>query len=108
LARKKDPAAVTLGRKGGREIAKRGADYFRIRWKFWLTISWFSLLLNIGYLLGAARHPEMSHSTPEGLVYVLAYAVASLFTPLEFFLSVCLMVILWPPRRLFRFLLRRS
>jgi hypothetical protein len=29
LAKKKDPAAVTLGRKGGREIAKRGSEYFR-------------------------------------------------------------------------------
>jgi hypothetical protein len=29
LAKKKDPAAVSLGRKGGREIAKRGAEYFR-------------------------------------------------------------------------------
>jgi hypothetical protein len=29
LAKKKDPAAVTLGRKGGREIAKRGSEYFK-------------------------------------------------------------------------------
>jgi hypothetical protein len=29
LANKKDPAAVALGRKGGRVIAKRGAEYFR-------------------------------------------------------------------------------
>jgi len=28
LAKKKDPAAVKLGRKGGREIAKRGSEYF--------------------------------------------------------------------------------
>src|SRR6266481_7978192 len=26
---KKDPAAVKLGRKGGKEIAKRGPEYFR-------------------------------------------------------------------------------
>jgi hypothetical protein len=29
LAKEKDPAAVSLGRKGGREIAKRGSEYFR-------------------------------------------------------------------------------
>jgi hypothetical protein len=29
LADEKDPAAVSLGRKGGREIAKRGSEYFR-------------------------------------------------------------------------------
>jgi hypothetical protein len=29
LARKKDPAAVTLGRKGGRQTAKRGSEYFK-------------------------------------------------------------------------------
>jgi len=29
LPKKKDPAAVTLGRKGGREIAKRGSEYFK-------------------------------------------------------------------------------
>jgi len=29
LAKKKDPAAVALGRKGGREIAKRGSEYFK-------------------------------------------------------------------------------
>jgi hypothetical protein len=29
LAKKKDPAAVSLGRKGGREIAKRGSEYFK-------------------------------------------------------------------------------
>jgi hypothetical protein len=29
MAKKKNPAAVALGRKGGREIAKRGSDYFR-------------------------------------------------------------------------------
>ena len=29
MKRKKDPAAVTLGRKGGKTIAKRGPEYFR-------------------------------------------------------------------------------
>jgi hypothetical protein len=29
LPKKKDPAAVRLGRKGGKEIAKRGPEYFR-------------------------------------------------------------------------------
>jgi len=29
LPKKKDPAAVKLGRKGGKEIAKRGPEYFR-------------------------------------------------------------------------------
>ena len=29
LAKEKDPAAVSLGRKGGRKIAKRGSQYFR-------------------------------------------------------------------------------
>jgi hypothetical protein len=29
MPRKKDPAAVELGRKGGRKIAKRGSEYFR-------------------------------------------------------------------------------
>jgi len=29
MPRKKDPAAVELGRKGGKKIAKRGSDYFR-------------------------------------------------------------------------------
>jgi hypothetical protein len=29
LPKKKDPAAVSLGRKGGKKIAKRGAEYFR-------------------------------------------------------------------------------
>jgi len=29
VAKKKDPAAVSLGRKGGREIAKRGSEYFK-------------------------------------------------------------------------------
>jgi hypothetical protein len=29
LAKAKDPAAVKLGRKGGKQIAKRGAEYFR-------------------------------------------------------------------------------
>jgi hypothetical protein len=29
LEKKKDLAAVKLGRKGGREIAKRGSEYFR-------------------------------------------------------------------------------
>jgi len=28
LPKKKDPAAVNLGRKGGKEIAKRGSEYF--------------------------------------------------------------------------------
>jgi len=28
LAEKKDPAAVKLGQKGGKEIAKRGPEYF--------------------------------------------------------------------------------
>jgi hypothetical protein len=28
LPKKKDPAAVKLGRKGGKEIAKRGSEYF--------------------------------------------------------------------------------
>jgi len=29
LPKAKDPAAVKLGRKGGKEIAKRGSEYFR-------------------------------------------------------------------------------
>jgi len=29
LGKTKDPAAVKLGRKGGKEIAKRGPEYFR-------------------------------------------------------------------------------
>jgi hypothetical protein len=29
LPKPKDPAAVKLGRKGGKEIAKRGPEYFR-------------------------------------------------------------------------------
>jgi hypothetical protein len=29
LAKTKDPAAVKLGRKGGKQIAKRGPEYFR-------------------------------------------------------------------------------
>jgi len=29
LAKEKDPAAVKLGRKGGRETAKRGAEYYK-------------------------------------------------------------------------------
>lgn len=29
LTKTKDPAAVKLGRKGGKEIAKRGPEYFR-------------------------------------------------------------------------------
>ncbi|PYS53894.1 MAG: hypothetical protein DMF76_27545 [Acidobacteria bacterium] len=29
MPKKKDPAAVKLGRKGGKEIAKRGPEYFR-------------------------------------------------------------------------------
>src|ERR1700687_1622959 len=29
LPKKKDPAAVKLGRKGGKQIAKRGPEYFR-------------------------------------------------------------------------------
>jgi hypothetical protein len=29
LGEKKGPAAVALGRKGGRKIAKRGSEYFR-------------------------------------------------------------------------------
>jgi len=28
LPKRKDPAAVKLGRKGGKEIAKRGLEYF--------------------------------------------------------------------------------
>jgi hypothetical protein len=28
LPKKKDPAAVKLGRKGGKKIAKRGSEYF--------------------------------------------------------------------------------
>jgi hypothetical protein len=28
LPKKKDPAAVKLGRKGGKEIAKQGSEYF--------------------------------------------------------------------------------
>jgi hypothetical protein len=27
--KKKDPAAVSLGKRGGKEIAKRGSEYFR-------------------------------------------------------------------------------
>jgi len=29
LKKKKDPAAVALGRKGGKKIAKRGSEYFK-------------------------------------------------------------------------------
>jgi len=29
MPRKKDPAAVELGRRGGKKIAKRGSEYFR-------------------------------------------------------------------------------
>ena len=29
MARKKDPAAVALGRKGGKKIAERGSKYFK-------------------------------------------------------------------------------
>jgi hypothetical protein len=29
LAKEKDPAAVALGRKGGKKIAKRGSEYFK-------------------------------------------------------------------------------
>jgi hypothetical protein len=29
MKKKKDPAAVSLGRKGGKAIAKRGPEYFR-------------------------------------------------------------------------------
>jgi hypothetical protein len=29
MRKHKDPAAVALGRKGGKAIAKRGSDYFR-------------------------------------------------------------------------------
>jgi hypothetical protein len=29
LPKKKDPAAVKLGQKGGKQIAKRGPEYFR-------------------------------------------------------------------------------